>query len=216
MRRSLVLVDDHEIVRAGATKFLADRFDIVGEAGDVTEAIALISALDPDGALVDVRLPSGTGDEVIAAAKKTGVRTRFLALSVSAERADVVRMLQAGVDGYLLKSTLGDELPELVDEMLDGGRPVSPQIAGFMLDIDETAEDSPEIENLTAREREVVRFIARGYSYRRTASAMFVSPKTIEAHMSHIFKKLGVASRHELSIEAYRSGWIPPDIDGTR
>jgi DNA-binding NarL/FixJ family response regulator len=210
-RRSLVLVDDHEIVRAGATKFLADRFDIAGEAGDVAEAIELISTLDPDGALVDVRLPSGMGDEVVCAAKKAGVGTRFLALSVSAERADVVRMLRAGVDGYLLKSTLGDELPDLVEEMLDGGRPVSPQIAGFMLDIDETAESSPDIENLTSREREVVRFIARGYSYRRTATAMFVSPKTIEAHMSHIFKKLGVASRHELSMEAYRSGWVPTD-----
>jgi len=211
MTRSLVLVDDHEIVRAGAMKFLADRFEIVGEAGDVAEAIDLITALDPDGALVDVRLPSGTGDEVVAAARKAGVGTRFLALSVSAERADVVRMLQAGVDGYLLKSTVGDELPNLVGEMLDGGRPVSPQIAGFMLDIDETTERSPEIQALTTREREVVRFIARGYSYRRAASAMFVSPKTIEAHMSHIFKKLGVASRHELSMEAYRSGWVPPE-----
>ncbi len=211
---TLVLIDDHEIVRAGAMKFLDTHYDIIGEAEDVQQAIDLLLDKKPDGALIDVQLRSGTGDEVVIAVKKAGLSTRFLALSVSAERIDVVRMLRAGVDGYLLKDTLGAELAGLVQEMLDGGRPISPQIAGFMLDIDETAELSPEIESLTTREREVVRFIARGYSYRRTASAMFVSPKTIEAHMSNIFKKLGIASRHELSLEAYRSGWVPQDDGG--
>ncbi len=208
-KATLVLIDDHEIVRAGATKFLDTHYEIVGEADDVQTGIDLLLKAKPDGALIDVQLRSGTGDQVVIAIKKAGLSTKFLALSVSAERIDVVRMLRAGVDGYVLKDTLGEELPGLVQEMLDGGRPVSPQIAGFMLDIDEMAEQSPEIEALTRREREVVRFIARGYSYRRTASAMFVSPKTIEAHMSNIFKKLGVASRHELSLEAYRSGWVP-------
>lgn len=210
-RRTLVLVDDHEIVRAGAVKFLADRFDIVGEAGDVAEASELIMRSDPDCVLVDVRLPSGTGADVVMAAKEAGSQAKFLTLSVSADRADVLLMLNAGVDGYLLKSTLGEMLPDLVQETLDGGRPISPQIAGFMLDIDETAQRSPNIEHLTPREREVVRYIARGYSYRKTASTLFVSPKTVEAHMSRIFRKLGIASRYELSAEAYRSGWVPPE-----
>ena len=208
---TLVLVDDHEIVRAGAEKFLSARFKIVGEAGDVAEAIQVIRATQPDGVLIDVRLPSGTGDAVVEAVRKAGVSTKFLALSVSAERADVVRMLQAGVHGYLLKSTLGKQLPDLVQETLDGGRPISPQIAGYMLDIDEAVVKAPEIENLTPRERDVVQYIARGYSYRKAADALFVSVKTIETHMGHIFDKLGVASRYELAMKAFESGILSED-----
>jgi DNA-binding NarL/FixJ family response regulator len=165
-RQTIVLVDDHDILRAGSAKFLADRFDIVGEAGDVGEAIEVIIDTEPDGVLLDVRMPSGTGDAVVTAVKESGSSARFLVLSVSAERDDVVRMLNAGVDGYLLKSTLGDQLGDLVAEMLDGGRPISPQIAGFMLDIDDAVDTGTDIESLTPREREVVQYIARGYSYR--------------------------------------------------
>jgi len=205
-----VVVDDHEIVRAGASKFLAERFEVVGEAGDVVEAVKVITALAPDIALIDVNLPSGTGADVVLAINRSGMTTKFLALSVSAARVDVAMMLDAGVDGYLLKGSVGETLPELVQEALDGGRPISPQIAGYMLDIDENAEEASDIENLTGRERDVVRFIARGYTYRQTATALFLSPKTIEAHMSHIFQKLGIASRYELSAQAYRAGWVPP------
>ena len=210
-RPSIVLVDDHDILRAGAAKFLGDRFDIVGEASDVDEAIAAIVELEPDGVLLDVQMPSGTGDAVVTAVREAGLSSKFLVLSVSAERADVVRMLNAGVDGYLLKSTLGNQLGDLVQETLDGGRPISPQIAGFMLDIDEAVETAPEIENLTPREREVVEYIARGYSYRRAAEALFVSVKTVESHMGHIFTKLGVASRYELAMKAFESGILSED-----
>ncbi len=204
----LVLVDDHDILRAGAAKFLGDCFSIVGEASDIAEAIEVITSVEPDGVLLDVRLPSGTGDAVVTAVKEAGSKARFLVLSVSAKRADVVRMLHAGVDGYLLKSTLGDQLCGLVTEMLEGGRPISPQIAGFMLDIDEAAETAPGIENLTPREREVVQYIARGFSYKRAAEALFVSVKTVETHMGHIFHKLGVASRYELAMRAFESGFL--------
>jgi DNA-binding NarL/FixJ family response regulator len=207
-RPTIVLVDDHDILRAGAAKFLGDRFEIVGEASDVQEAIEVIMDVKPDGVILDVRMPSGTGDAVVAAVKESGSTTRFLVLSVSAERADVVRMLNAGVDGYLVKSTLGNQLGDLVAEMLDGGRPISPQIAGFMLDIDDAVETAPDIENLTPREREVVQYIARGYSYRKAAEALFVSVKTVETHMGHIFDKLGVASRYELAMRAFKSGML--------
>lgn len=210
-RSRLVLVDDHEILRAGAAKFLDDRFEIVGEAGDIDEAIEVINKTNPDGVLLDVRLPAGTGDAIVSAIKETGADTKFLVLSVSAERADVARMLHAGVDGYLLKSTLGDQLGDLVQEVLDGGRPISPQIAGFMLDIDEAVETAPEIENLTPREREVVQYIARGYSYRKAAEALFLSVKTVETHMGNIFDKLGVASRYELAMKAFESGILSED-----
>jgi DNA-binding NarL/FixJ family response regulator len=209
---TLVLVDDHEIVRAGAAKLLSDRFEIVGEAGDIAEAIDVILDKEPDGVLIDVQLPSGSGASVVSGAKERGATAKFIALSVSADRSDVVAMLQAGVDGYLLKSTLGEKLPDLIDETLSGGRPVSPQIAGFMLDIADGSAQEPSIESLTTREREVVELIARGYSYRKTASTLFVSTKTIEAHMHNIFEKLGVASRHELSMKAYKAGWLDEGV----
>lgn len=210
-RQTIVLVDDHDILRAGSAKFLGDRFDIVGEASDVGEAIEVILDTEPDGVLLDVRMPSGTGDAVVAAVRESGSSARFLVLSVSAERDDVVRMLNAGVDGYLLKSTLGEQLGDLVAEMLDGGRPISPQIAGFMLDIDDAVDTGTDIESLTPREREVVQYIARGYSYRKTAEELFVSVKTVETHMGHIFDKLGIASRYELAMRAFKSGMLSDD-----
>ncbi|HID72983.1 TPA: response regulator transcription factor, partial [Candidatus Micrarchaeota archaeon] len=161
--------------------------------------------------LLDVQLVSGRGDAVVSAVKEAGSESKFLVLSVSADRSDVVRMLRAGVDGYLLKSTLGEQLGDLVQETLDGGRPISPQIAGFMLDIDEAVEDAPDIENLTPREREVVQYIARGYSYRKAAEALYVSVKTVETHMGHIFDKLGIASRYELAMKAFQSGIVSTD-----
>ena len=120
-------------------------------------------------------------------------------------------MLNAGVDGYLLKSTLGEQLGDLVAEMLDGGRPISPQIAGFMLDIDDAVDTGTDIESLTPREREVVQYIARGYSYRKTAEELFVSVKTVETHMGNIFDKLGIASRYELAMKAFESGMLSTD-----
>lgn len=207
----IVLVDDHEILRAGAAKYLAGEFDVVGEAGDVQEAVETIVATDPDGVLLDVRLPSGSGAEVVRAVRAANIDCRFVCLSVSADRRDVVKMLQAGVDGYLVKTTLGDRLPGLVAEALDGSMPVSPQIAGFLLDIDDAVSEEPAIEQLSPREREVAELIARGYSYRRTADAMFVSVKTVETHMSRIFEKLGVASRHELAAKAFESGLVSRD-----
>ncbi len=207
----IVLVDDHEILRAGVAKYLAGAVDVVGEASDVQEAIDTIIAVEPDGVVLDVHLPSGSGAEVVGAVRAAGVECRFICLSVSADRADVVKMLQAGIDGYLVKTTLGDRLPELVAEALDGSMPVSPQIAGFLLDIDDAVARQPGLEELSPREREVAQYIARGYSYRRTADAMFVSVKTVETHMSHIFEKLGVASRHELAARAFESGMFSPD-----
>jgi len=207
-RRRIVLVDDHEILRAGAAKYLAEVFEIVGEADDVQEAIDLIVSLKPDGVLLDVRLPSGSGAEVVRGVRAANVECRFVCLSVSADRRDVLKMLQAGVDGYLVKSTLGDQLAELVAEALDGAMPVSPQIAGFLLDIDDVIGQRTDAEHLSPREREVAEYIARGYSYQKTADAMFVSVKTIETHMSHIFRKLGVTSRHELAARAFGSGLV--------
>jgi len=210
-RPRIVLVDDHEILRAGAAKYLRDSFDIVGEADDVRPAIDMILSTAPNAVLLDVHLPSGSGAEVVRAVRSKNIDCRFVCLSVSADRRDVVKMLQAGIDGYLVKSTLGDRLPVLLAEALAGSMPVSPEIAGYLLDIDDFAASEPTIEQLSPREREVAEYMARGYSYRSTADAMFVSVKTVETHMSHIFGKLGVASRHELAAKAFASGMMSPE-----
>jgi DNA-binding NarL/FixJ family response regulator len=127
---------------------------------------------------------------------------------VSTSREDVVQMMQAGVDGYITKTTLSNELPRLIDQTAEGKRPVSPEVAAYLLDIDEDIAAGSTIERLTPREREVVNLIARGYSYRETANRLNISVKTLESHMGHIFEKLSVASRHELAALAYEEGYI--------
>jgi DNA-binding NarL/FixJ family response regulator len=206
--RRIFLVDDHDVVRAGMRAVLDDSFDIVGEADDVQSAVTGILATDPELVVLDVKLPGGGGSAVIQQVRGQRPDIRFMALTVSTSREDVVHMMQAGVDGYITKTTLSNELPRLIDETAEGMRPVSPGVAAYLLDIDEDIALSSTIERLTPREREVVNLIARGYSYRETANRLGISVKTLESHMGHIFEKLSVASRHELAALAYEEGYV--------
>lgn len=208
MTRRIFLVDDHDVVRAGTKAVLDERFDVVGEAADVPSAIAGILATSPELVVLDVKLPGGGGAEVISGVRTHQPGIRFMALTVSTSRDDVVRMLHAGVDGYITKNTASSELPELIDQTLQGQRPVSPDVAGYLLDIDEDIDAGSSTERLTIREREVVTLIARGYSYRETANRLHISVKTLESHMGHIFEKLSVASRHELAALAFQEGYV--------
>lgn len=208
MTRRIFLVDDHDVVLAGMRAVLDDSFDIVGEADDVQGAVTGILATDPELVVLDVKLPGGGGSAVIQQVRGQRPDIRFMALTVSTSREDVVHMMQAGVDGYITKTTLSDELPRLIDETAEGMRPVSPEVAAYLLDIDEDIALSSTIERLTPREREVVNLIARGYSYRETANRLGISVKTLESHMGHIFEKLSVASRHELAALAYEEGYV--------
>lgn len=208
MTRRIFLVDDHDVVRAGMRAVLDDSFDIVGEADDVQSAVTGILATDPELVVLDVKLPGGGGSAVIQQVRGQRPDIRFMALTVSTSREDVVHMMQAGVDGYITKTTLSNELPRLIDETAEGMRPVSPGVAAYLLDIDEDIALSSTIERLTPREREVVNLIARGYSYRETANRLGISVKTLESHMGHIFEKLSVASRHELAALAYEEGYV--------
>ena len=210
-RLRVFLVDDHDVARAGARHYLEDRFDIVGEADNAIDAAEMISNRKPDLVLLDVRLPGGGGAYVVEQVRRSDPSVRFLAFTVSAERHDVLRLLQAGVDGYVTKATFGPDLPDLVEAAASGQRPVSADVAGYLLDIDEDIIEAAGIEKLTPRERDVVNLIARGYTYRETAARMEISVKTLETHMRHIFDKLGVASRHELSRLAYDTGFVRPD-----
>lgn len=208
MASRIFLVDDHDVVRAGMKSVLDDNFDIVGEAADVAAAVRGILATAPEMVVLDVKLPGGGGAAVIEQVRQKDPEVKFMALTVSSSRDDVVRMMQAGVDGYITKTTLSNELPNLIGQTLEGQRPVSPDVAAFMLDIDEDIAAGSTIERLTPREREVVNLIARGYSYRETATRLGISVKTLESHMGNIFEKLSVASRHELAALAYEEGYV--------
>jgi len=204
----IFLVDDHDVVRAGIKAALGNRFDVVGEAADVSSAVEGILATRPELVVLDVKLPGGGGAEVIARVDAVIPDVKYMALTVVTSRDDVVQMMQAGVDGYITKTTASTELPDLVEQTVEGLRPVSPDVAGFLLDIDEDIAAGSSIERLTPREREVVNLIARGYSYRETAARLSISVKTLESHMGHIFEKLSVASRHELAALAYEEGYV--------
>ncbi len=216
-RLSVFLVDDHDVARAGARHYLQERYDIVGEADNALDAAEMICEREPDVVLLDVHLPGGGGASVVTAVRRTHPNIRFLAFTVSAVRQDVLSLLDAGVDGYVTKGTVGPDLPDFLEAAAAGQRPVSPDVAGYLLDIDEQITEAAGIEKLTPREREVVNLIARGYTYRETASRLDISVKTLETHMHHIFDKLGIASRHELSRLAYDTGFVRPgDTDGHR
>ena len=201
MRRRVVLVDDHGLFLAGVRAELGDAVEVVGEAGSVAEAVPLIKNVDPDVVLLDVHLPDGSGDAIINAVAPDRPGVRFLALSVSDAAEDVISVIRAGARGYVTKTISGEELTAAIHRTADGDAVFSPRLAGFVLDAfkgGEMAAD-PELDLLTAREREVLQLIARGYRYKEIAARLHLSVKTIETHVSSVLRKLQLSSRHELT-----------------
>ena len=196
------LVDDHELFRAGVRGELADAVDVVGEAGTVADATRLIHELDPDVVLLDVHLPDGGGEGVIAAVAQARPGVKFLALSVSDAAEDVIAVIRAGARGYVTKSISREELTDAIRRVADGDAVFSPRLAGFVLDAFRSGEPlgaDPELETLTPREREVLQLIARGYMYKEIAARLSLSVKTVEAHVSSVLRKLQLSTRHELT-----------------
>jgi DNA-binding NarL/FixJ family response regulator len=200
--RRVVLVDDHRLFRAGVRNELRPTVEIVGEAGSVEEAVPLIKDVDPDVVLLDVHLPDGGGEAVIAGVERERPGVRFLALSVSDAADDVIGVIRAGARGYVTKTISGDELTDAIHRVAEGDAVFSPRLAGFVLDAfgrgQATARDD-ELDHLTAREREVLQLIARGYRYKEIAARLHLSPKTVETHVSAVLRKLQLSSRHELT-----------------
>jgi len=202
VRRRVVLVDDHELFRAGVRGEIAASVDIVGEAGTVAEAVPLIRELDPDVVLLDVHLPDGGGEGVIAGVTQERPAVKFLALSVSDAAEDVIGVIRAGARGYVTKTISGSELEVAIERVAQGDAVFSPRLAGFVLDAFREGEPlggDAELDNLTPREREVLQLIARGYRYKEIATRLHLSIKTVEAHVSSVLRKLQLTSRHELS-----------------
>lgn len=214
----LVLVDDHHMFRTGvraelatATSPAAYTLEVVGEAGAVESAAEAIKETQPDVVLLDVHLPGGDGhggaDVIRACAgvlSQAGQPVRFLALSVSDAAEDVIAVIRAGARGYVTKTINADELVTAIGRVADGDAVFSPRLAGFVLDAfgaaaGEVAEIDEELDRLSAREREVMRLIARGYQYKEVAKELFISVKTVETHVSSVLRKLQLSSRHELT-----------------
>jgi DNA-binding NarL/FixJ family response regulator len=201
------IVDDHSMFRSGVRSELSADVEIVGEAADVAPAISEITRSLPDVVLLDVHLPGGGGQEVVTAVKAAHPEVKFLALSASDAPEDVIAVIRAGARGYVTKTISGAELLDAVRRVAGGDAVFSPRLAGFVLDafaagaatdLDRPSFD-PELDQLTAREREVLRLIARGYTYREVARELFISVKTVESHVSSVLRKLQLSSRHQLT-----------------
>ena len=201
----VVLVDDHRLFRSGVRAELGDHVDVVAEAEDIADAVAAIETWRPEVVLLDVHLPSGSGREVIEATFAAEIDTRFLALSVSDAAEDVIDVVRAGARGYVTKSISGEDLVDAIVRVRDGDAVFSPRLAGFVLDAFATGdephvdEESDDLDQLTPREREVLRHLARGYTYKEIARRLSISVKTVETHASSVLRKLQLSSRNELS-----------------
>ena len=202
----VLLVDDHELFRAGVRAELDGLVDVVGDAATVADAVALIRELEPDVVLLDVHMPDGGGLEVIRRLAGDPPAARFLALSVSDAAEDVIAVIRAGARGYVTKTISGGDLADAVRRVHDGDAVFSPRLAGFVLDAFAGSAPAPaaaasesDLDQLTPREREVLQHIARGYMYKEIAQRLGISAKTVEAHVSAVLRKLQLTSRHELS-----------------
>jgi DNA-binding NarL/FixJ family response regulator len=198
----IFLVDDHRLFLSGVRNELADAFDIVGDAGDVDEAITAIRRDNPDVVLLDVHMPGGGGLAVLQAIHPENPEVKFLALSVSDAPEDVIAVVRAGARGYVTKNIAPPELRDAIQRVHQGDAVFSPRLAGFVLDAFAASAPEPidpELDLLTPREREVLRLIARGFAYKQVARRLDISIKTVETHVSAVLRKLQLSSRYELT-----------------
>jgi DNA-binding NarL/FixJ family response regulator len=200
---TIVIVDDHALFRSGVRAEVEGMLDVLAEAGAVEDAVREVLERRPDVVLLDVHMPGGGGVEVIRRVAERRPDQRFLALSVSDAAEDVIAVVRAGARGYVTKSISGEELAAAVERVREGDAVFSPRLAGFVLDafsgsIPE-AEADPDLDQLTMREREVLRLIARGYMYKEVAQQLGISARTVEAHVSAVLRKLQLSNRHELT-----------------
>ena len=197
------VVDDHAMVRAGVRVELGDDVTFVGEAPDVGTAVEGIRATVPDVVLLDVHLPGGGGRAVLETLRTELPEVKWLALSVSDAAEDVIAVIRAGAKGYVTKTISGPDLLDAVRRVAEGDVVFSPRLAGFVLDAFAARPDvpvaDPELDQLTNREREVLRLLARGYAYKEIAKELYISIKTVETHVSNVLRKLQMSNRYELS-----------------
>ena len=209
----VLLADDHAVVRKGIRQFLeeADDITVVAEASDGAEALRLVEAHQPDVAVLDIRMPEVTGVEATRRIKERFPQVRVLVLTAYDDDPYVFALLQAGADGYVLKTASGDELVRAVRTVHQGGTALSPEIAAKV--VRQATSRRPEgaadqVETLTTRELDVLRLAARGLTNRAIGHGLGISHRTVQGHLASIYGKLGVNSRTEAVTEALRRGWI--------
>lgn len=206
----IAVVDDHEMFRAGVIATLRDSFDIVGQAADVPTSVSMIAQVKPQVVLLDVHVPGGEGGggaEILLKSRPYSPDTVFLALSVSDAPQDVGSVIRAGAQGYVTKTITGADLISSIKQVHEGYAVFSPKLAGFVLSAFQGgsfgSSDAPvhdeELDRLSAREQEVMRLIARGYTYKEVAAELFISIKTVETHVSSVLRKLQLSNRTELT-----------------
>jgi DNA-binding NarL/FixJ family response regulator len=212
-RLRIVVVDDHLLFRAGVRTELAAHYEIVGEAANPTEAIAVSATTQPDVVLLDVHLPDGGGVAVLEGLRAGGITAAVLALSVSDAAEDVVPMIRAGALGYVTKTIEPAELVSAIDRVAAGDAYFSPRLAAFVLHAFTAPEPAPaeDLEALTPREREVLHHLARGYAYKQIAARLGISARTVESHVGSVLRKLQLSSRHEVTHWAATRGLIGDD-----
>jgi DNA-binding NarL/FixJ family response regulator len=202
------LVDDHALIRSGIRAELGSQVELVGEADEVEAAIEMILERLPDVVLLDVHMPDGGGQSVLEAVIAQESSVKFLALSVSDAAEDVIAIIRAGARGYVTKNIEGPELIEAVHRIAAGDAVFSSRLAGFVLDAFASQNGDagatpppfdPELDQLTVREREVLRLIARGYAYKEIAAELNIAIKTVESHVSAVLRKLQLSNRHQLT-----------------
>jgi DNA-binding NarL/FixJ family response regulator len=204
-RPRIFLVEDHAVFRAGVRAELGDAVEVVGEADEVEAAVELINERIPDVVLLDVHLPGGGGQAVLQGVLPQHPEVQFLALSVSDAPEDVIAVIRAGARGYITKTISGGELLQAIYRIGAGDAVFSPRLAGFVLDAFTNGDPTPttgldpELDQLSPREREVLRLIARGYTYKEVARDLTISSKTVESHVSSVLRKLQLSTRHELT-----------------
>lgn len=200
----VVLADDHPIWRDGVRADLGSGFEVVGEAGTAPDAIAAIGSLRPDLVVCDLQMPGGGG---IAVAKACGTTTRVVILTVSEQERDLLEAVAAGAVGYLVKSTPGDELRAALQRAAAGEPVFSPSLAMLVLgEFRRLAKQATGTDPLSEREREVLQYVARGYTYREVGEQLHIAPKTVENHVRNILDKLHLNRRQELIRYAVEHG----------
>lgn len=215
---TLVLADDHAVVRSGTRELLEQQpdFKILGEASDGEEAIRLAQELNPDVLIMDVRMPRVSGVEATRRIKADTPDMKILVLTAHDDDEYVFALLQAGANGYLLKTAEFDELVRAIRTVAAGQSALAPEVTGKVVAQFASGKSLPDVLNdtkedydgLTERELGILELVGEGLSNKQIGKKLFISDRTVQAHLSNIFSKLGVNSRTEAVMYAVRKGWI--------
>ena len=214
----LVLADDHAVVRSGTRELLEQQPDlkIIGEASDGSEAVRLAGELQPDVMVMDVRMPAMSGVEATRQIKASYPKVKVLVLTAHDDDEYVFALLQAGANGYLLKTAEIEELVRAIRTVAAGKSALAPEVTGKVVAQFTSGKSLPEVltetqenyDGLTDRELDILRLVGQGLSNKQIGKKLFISDRTVQAHLSNIFSKLNVSSRTEAVMHAVRKGWI--------